>query len=80
MPAVAVVTIAIALMIAVALASYLIRVVMVLAAVNDALGKVTFGVRAIAHRTEPLAELLTPVRDNLTELADAMDAVVEEVS
>ncbi len=78
MPAAAIVTIVIALVVAAALAYYLIRVVVVLRAVNDALGKVKLGVRAIAQRTEPLAELLTPVRDDLTELADTMDAVVAE--
>lgn len=75
MPAAGIVTIVIALVIAAALAYYLIRVVMVLRAVNDSLGKITFGVRAIAHRTAPLGELLTPIKADLEELADTLDNV-----
>lgn len=79
MPLVAIITIVIALVICVALAYYLIRVIMVLRAVNDSLGKITFGVRAIAHRTAPLGELLTPVRSDLEDVADAVEAAVESV-
>ncbi len=79
MPLVAVVTIIIALLISVAVASYLVRVIMVLRAVNDSLGKITFGVRAIAHRTEPLGELLTPIRDDLVAVADTIDGAVASV-
>ena len=75
MPAAAVVTIVIALVIAAALAYYLTRVVIVLRAVNDSLGKITFGVRSIAHRTEPLGELLTPVKPDLEAVADTLEAV-----
>ena len=80
MPLVAIVTIVIALVICVALAYYLIRVIMVLRAVNDSLGKITFGVRAIAHRTAPLGELLTPVKSDLEDVADAIEAAVESVT
>ena len=75
MAAAGVVTIVIALVIAAALAYYLIRVVMVLRAVNDSLGKITFGVRAIAHRTAPLGELLTPIKTDLEAVADTLDGV-----
>ena len=75
MPAAGIVTIVIALVIAAAVAYYLVRVVMVLRAVNDSLGKITFGVRAIAHRTAPLGELLTPIKTDLEELADTLDDV-----
>ena len=75
MPAVGVITIVIALVIAAALAYYLIRVVMVLRAVNDSLGKITFGVRAIAHRTAPLDELLTPIKTDLEAVADTLEGV-----
>lgn len=80
MPVAAIVTIVVALLICVALAFYLIRVIMVLRAVNDSLGKITFGVRAIAHRTAPLGELLTPVRDDLLAVADAVEGAVASVS
>lgn len=80
MPFVAIVTIAIALVICVALAYYLIRVILVLRAVNDSLGKITFGVRAIAYRTAPLGELLTPVKSDLEDVADAVEAAVESAT
>ncbi len=80
MPFVAVVTVAIALIICVALAYYLIRVILVLRAVNDSLGKITFGVRAIAHRTAPLGPLLTPIKSDLLDVAAAVEAAVDSVS
>ncbi len=80
MPAAAVVTIVIALVIAAALAYYLTRVVIVLRAVNDSLGKITFGVRSIAHRTEPLGELLTPVKTDLEAVADTLEAVAASLT
>ncbi len=80
MPAAAVVTIVIALVVAAALAYYLVRVVLVLRAVNDSLGKITFGVRAIALRTEPLAELLTPVKTDLEAVAGTLEAVSASLS
>ena len=79
MPVAGMVTIVIALVICVALAYYLIRVVMVLRAVNDSLGKITFGVRAIAHRTAPLGELLTPVKVDLEAVADTLESVSAEL-
>ena len=75
MPAAGIVTIIVALVVSAALAYYLIRVVLILNAVNDSLGKITFGVRAIAHRTAPLGELLTPVKTDLEEVADTLDQV-----
>ena len=75
MPAAAVVTIVIGLVIAAALAYYLTRVVIVLRSVNDSLGKITFGVRSIAHRTAPLGELLTPVKTDLEAVADTLEGV-----
>ena len=80
MPAAAVVTIVIALVIAAALAYYLTRVVIVLRAVNDSLGKITFGVRAIAHRTAPLGDLLTPVKTDLEAVADTLEGVAASLA
>ncbi len=80
MPAAAIVTIVIALIVAVALAYYLIRVVIVLRSVNDNLGKTTFGVRAIAHRTAPLGELLTPIKTDLEAVADTLDGVAASLT
>ena len=80
MPAAAVVTIVIALVIAAALAYYLTRVVIVLRAVNDSLGKITSAVRSIAHQTEPLGELLTPVKTDLEAVADVLDGVAASLA
>ncbi len=63
-----------------AVASYLIRVIVILRRVVDTLGKVTFGVRAIAHRTEPLGELLGDVNTNLSAVAGALEQLVADVS
>lgn len=79
MPAAAWVTVVIALVVAAALAFYLIRVVIILRSVNDTLGKVTFGVRAIAHRTAPLGELLTPIKTDLEAVADALEGAVADL-
>lgn len=62
------------------LAFYLIRVVLILRGIVDTLGKVTFGVRAIAHRTEPLGELLGDVNTNLSAVAGALEQLVADVS
>ena len=80
MPAAAIVTIVIALVIAAALAYYLTRVVIVLRAVNDSLGNITLGVRSIAQRTEPLGELLTPIKTDLEAVADTLEAVAASLS
>ncbi|MBA3281252.1 MAG: hypothetical protein H0U29_03390 [Acidimicrobiia bacterium] len=63
-----------------ALAAYLIWVIVILRRATDTLGKVTFGVRAIAHRTAPLGELLGDVNANLSAVAGALEALVADVS
>ena len=63
-----------------AVAWYLIRVIVILRRVVDTLGKVTFGVRAIAHRTAPLGELLGDVNTNLSAVAGALEQLVADVS
>ena len=59
-----------------ALASYLIRVIRILTHVNDRLGKITFGVRAIAHRVEPVAELVGKLESDLGAVAGALEGLV----
>lgn len=80
MPFVGLIMVVIALVIVAVVAFYLIRVIGILRSVNDALGKITFGVRAIAHRTAPLAELLAPAKDDLVTIADALDGAAKSVS
>lgn len=76
MPVAAIVSIALGLVLAGAIAFYLIRVVLILRDAVDTLGKVTFGVRAIAHRTEPITPVLADVNANLTAVAEALEGLV----
>ncbi len=80
MPAAAVVTVVIALVIAAALAYYLTRVVFVLRAVNESLAGITAAVRSIADRTAPLGELLVPVKTDLEAVADTLDSVAASLT
>jgi hypothetical protein len=76
MPPVAIVTLVIVFLIVAALAFYLTWVVLLLRSIHDTLGKVTFGVRAIAHRTAPLSPLIDEINGNLIPVADALEALV----
>lgn len=80
MPAVAIVTIIIALVVVAALAVYLVRVVLILRHATDTLGKVLFGVRAIAHRLEPVNPILTQVNEDLAAVDGALGGIVQKVS
>ncbi|MBA2575205.1 MAG: hypothetical protein H0V05_00940 [Euzebyaceae bacterium] len=80
MPAAAVVTLVLTGLLVAALAFYLIWVVVILQGLTDTLGKVTFGVRAIAHRTEPITPIVTDVNANLTAVADALEALVAKAT
>lgn len=76
MPAPAIMTLILTAVLVLALAYYLIRVVLILRHVNDQLGKITFGVRAIAHQTEPIGELVGDINGNLTAVAGALEDLV----
>ena len=76
MPAAAIVSLIIVAVLVLALAAYLIRVIQILDHVNDTLGKVTFGVRAIAHRTEPIAAVVGEINGDLGAVAGALEALV----
>ncbi len=73
----AIVSLVLVAVLVVALAAYLIWVVLILRHVVDTLGKVTFGVRAIAHRTEPVGPVVADINTNLTAVADALEDLVE---
>lgn len=75
MPVAAIVTIALSSVLVLALAFYLIWVVVLLRRAVDTLGKITFGVRAIAHRTEPVGPLLSDVNADLLAVAEALEAL-----
>jgi len=79
MPAAGIATIIVSLIILVAVALYLVRVIVILRSVNDSLGKITFGLRAIAHRVSPLGELLGPAKADLEAVADALEGAVNSV-
>jgi hypothetical protein len=53
---------------------------MVLNHVNDQLGKITFGVRAIAHQTKPINELTESMAANLGAISGALGDLVTDVS
>lgn len=80
MPAAAVATLVLVAVLVAALAFYLIWVILILRRVTGTLGKVTFGVRAIAHRTEPIAPILNDVNANLGAVADALEGIVAKAS
>lgn len=77
MPAAAIVTLILTAVLVLALAYYLFRVVLILRHVNDQLGKITFGVRAIAHQTEPVDELVGAMNGNLIAVAGALEDLVD---
>lgn len=76
MPAAAIVSLVLVALLVVALAGYLISVVLLLRRIVDALGKITFGVRAIAHRAQPIGGLLDEVNADLDSVARTLDALV----
>lgn len=78
MPSVAIVTLVVVFLIVAALAFYLTRVVLILRSIHDTLGKVTFGVRAIAHRAAPLGEVIDEINGNLVPIADGLDALTPD--
>ena len=79
MPAAAIVSLIIVAVLVLALAAYLIRVIQILTHVNDTLGKVTFGVRAIAYRTEPIDAVVGEINGDLGAVAGALEALVASV-
>jgi hypothetical protein len=79
-PAAAVATIIITLVLVAALAVYLIRVVLILRRAIDTLGKILFGVSAIAHRLEPVNPLVAEINGDLDAVAGALEGIVEKVT
>lgn len=76
----AIVMIVLFVVLVLAVASYLVRVILVLNHVNDQLGKITFGVRAIEHQTKPVNELTESMNASLGAVAGALGALVDDVS
>lgn len=63
----------------VALAGYLLWVVLLLRRLTDTLGKVVFGVDAIAHRVEPVNELVGEINGDLTAVAGALEELAADL-
>ncbi len=80
MPAAAIVSIILFAVLILAIAAYLVKVILVLRHVNDQLGKITFGVRAIAHQTKPVNELTESMGANLGAISGALGDLVTDVS
>lgn len=80
MPAVAWITVIVSLVLLLAVAVYCVRVVLILRHATDTLGKVLFGVSAIAHRLEPVNDLVGAVNDDLDAVAGALEGIVAKVS
>jgi len=62
-----------------ALAFYLLWVVVILRRLTDSLGKVVFGVAAIAHRVQPVESIVGEINGDLTDVADALEALVADL-
>ncbi len=62
-----------------ALAFYLLWVVVILRRLTDTLGKVQFGVSAIAYRVQPVAGIVTDINADLEAVADALEALADDV-
>lgn len=77
MSAAAIVTLVIAAVLVLALAGYLIGVIRALASLRDTLGKVTFGLRAIAHRTEPVGSIVAAIEEDTRAIDQALTGLVE---
>ncbi len=63
----------------VALAFYLLWVVVILRRLTDTLGKVLFGVSSIAHRVQPVEDLVGQINGDLIGVADALEALADDV-
>jgi len=79
MSAAAIAAIAVTAVLVAALASYLIWVVLILRRLSDTLGKVVFGVGAIAHRVQPIGSLVGELNSDLGSVADALEALARDV-
>jgi len=63
-----------------ALAFYLTWVVVILRRLTDTLGKVVFGVASIAHRVEPVEQIVGEINGDLVGVAGALEALVGDLA
>jgi uncharacterized protein YoxC len=62
-----------------ALAGYLLWALLLLRRLTDTLGKVVFGVDAIAYRVQPVGGLVDGINGDLTAVADALEQLADDV-
>ena len=79
MSAAAVAAVVVTAVLVLALACYLLWVVVILRRLTDTLGKVTFGVASIAHRVEPVEGLVGEINGDLIAVADALEALASDL-
>ncbi len=79
MSAAAVAALVVTAVLVVALAFYLLWVVLILRRLTDTLGKVVFGVASIAHRVQPVKDLVSEINNDLTGVADALEALAADL-
>lgn len=77
MPAAAIGTLVGVAILVLALAFYLIRVALILRDVIDTLGKITFGLRAVAFQTEPVNEIVGEIKVDVLTMEGALKALLE---
>ncbi|MDQ3733441.1 MAG: hypothetical protein M3400_05470 [Actinomycetota bacterium] len=73
MSAAAIAVLVVTFVLVAALAFYLIWVVLILRRLVDTLGKVNFGVSAIALRVAPIGPVVTEINNDLTAVAGALE-------
>ncbi len=79
MSAAAVAALVVTAVLVAALAFYLLWVVLILRRLTDTLGKVVFGVSSIAHRVQPVKGLVSEINNDLTGVADALEALAADL-
>ncbi len=76
----AIVAIVVTAVLVAALAFYLIWVIVILRRLTDTLGKVVFGVASIAHRVEPVEQIVGEINGDLIGVADALEALASDLN
>ncbi|MBA2530542.1 MAG: hypothetical protein H0V23_00300 [Nocardioidaceae bacterium] len=79
MSAAAIAAIAVTGVLVLALAFYLLWVIVILRQLVDTLGKVTFGVAAISHRVSPVGPLVQQINTDLTAVAETLEGLVADI-
>lgn len=76
MPAAAIATLVVSAVLILALAFYLIRIILQLSELIRTLGLITFGLRSIAHRTEPVADVVAAIEADTSAIDGALSALL----